>query len=193
MRRLLALTVSALAVALALPAAAAPAESSRAAVVRLALPTDHGEHLEIELRALARAVGSYLTVAVSSCSPGCQAPRYYAGALPKGSLKIDASTADARLDAVVGGLALDVTWRRAERPGVVVGSLHGGGSGEDNTLAVYNGEPARAAVTVPSGSCTTDATVGAEHEVSTSAAGNHTAAPLSRLRLRPTGAPTCGG
>ncbi|MBK5306764.1 MAG: hypothetical protein JJD92_08780 [Frankiaceae bacterium] len=191
MRRLLALALPLVAAAGVLPAVAAPAESSRAAVVRIALPTDDGEHLEVELRAIARSSASYLAVSVTFCDPDCQGPRYYAGALPKGSLTADADTAAAHLEAVIGGIPFEVTWRPAERSGAVVGSLHGGGSGADSTFAIYNGAPATAVVTISTGDCTTDATVGDEHEVSTSAAGNDIAAPLSRLRLRPTDAPSC--
>jgi hypothetical protein len=191
MRRLIALAVPLVAAVGVLPATAAPVESSRAAVVRVTLPYDDGRELRLELRAIARPAGAFLAVSVMTCDPECQMPRYYAGALPKGSLTIASDTADAHLDAVLGRIPFEVTWRPDAREAAVVGSLHGGGTDENSTYAVYNGAPATAAVTLPTGACKADATVGDEHEISTSPAGNDAAAPLSRLRLRPPGAPVC--
>jgi hypothetical protein len=190
-RRLLAILLPLVAVAAVQPAGAAPVASSRAAVVRVTLPADDGAQLRVELRAIARATGGYLAVSVTFCDSSCEAPRYYAGALPKGSLSIAADSAKAHLEAVIGGLPFEITWRPAERPGAVVGSLHGGGSGEDNTFAAYSGDPATAAVMISTHGCATDATVGDEHEISTSATGNDVYAPLARLRLRTTRAPGC--
>jgi hypothetical protein len=191
MRRTLGTTVALVAVALALPAAAAPVESSRAAVVRLTLPADDGDELRVTLGAVSRAAGPFLVVTVTACDSHCASPRYYEGRLPKGSLKVSPDSADAHLEAVIGGVPFEVTWRPDDRPGAVVGSLHGGGSSESSRFAVYNGDPAVAALTVSTGSCRTNATVGNEHEVSVGSSGNVTASPLSRLRLRPAGAPSC--
>jgi hypothetical protein len=191
MRRLLALALPLVAAAGVLPATAAPVESSRAAVVRVTLPGDDGDQLRLEIRAIARSAGAFLAVSVMSCDPACQAPRYYAGTLPKGSLTISSNAADAHLKATIGRIPFEVTWRPDPQDGAVVGSLHGGGTDQNSTYAVYNGSPATAAVTISTGTCKADATVGDEHEISTSPAGNDASAPLSRLRLGPTGAPVC--
>jgi hypothetical protein len=192
MRHLLVVTVSVFAALTVQPAGAAPVESSRAAVARMTLPGEDGAQWTLELRAISRASGASLAVAVSSCNPDCEPPRQYAGALPKGSLAIDGDAAKAHLDAVLGGLPVSVTWQPASDSGVVVGTLHGGGSDESMAFAVYNGSPATAEVRVRTTACRTAATVGDEHEVSTSPAGNTAALPLSRLRLRATGGPRCG-
>ena len=191
MRRLLVTTVSVLAVALALPATAAPVESSRAAVARVTLPGDDGDEVRVTLQAISRASGPFLSVIVTACDPECVSPRYYEGALSKGSLKVSPDSAEAHLEAVIGGVPFEVTWRPDERPGAVVGSLHGGGSDGSSRFAVYNGDPAVAALTVSTGSCRTNSTVGSMHELSHGSEGNAAASPLSRLRLRPTGAPSC--
>ena len=194
MRRLVLLSLPLLAAAVTVPASAGPVETSRLAVASFAVPTYGGDELRVEVRALDGAGADLVRVAVSRCDDGdCAFPRYYQGALPAGALRLSADAASGHLDAVLGGLAVDVAWTPdAGDPAVVIGGIEGGGGDTDSSFSTYNAQPATARVALPSGSCTGRGAVGDEARVSTGG-GNGSAAPLSRLRLRAVDAPTCGG
>ena len=193
MRRLVTLSVPVLVAAVALPAGAAPVATSRVAAVRFAAPTADGDRLELEVRATVHGSAEQLAVSVTRCAATCAQPRVFAGALPAGSLVVDGQRATARLDAAIGGVALRVTWSPDTGTGVVVGGIQGGGSETGSGFTTYRGDPAVTTVLLGDGSCRGTGSVGDEVDVATSDAGDTTTVPLSRLRLRDVGAPTCGG
>ena len=195
MRRLVLLSLPAAALAAVLPASAAPVDTGRIAVAGFSLPASGGDHLQVSLRAVSAPDGDLLRVDVTRCDDdGCTPPRSYEGRLPKGALAIDPEAATGRLEAVVGGLDLTVAWTPdAGAPAVVIGGLSGGGNSENSAFSTYNAEPARAVVTLPGGHCADEgAAVGDEVRASVGNGSNAAATPLSRLRLRAPGAPTCG-
>jgi hypothetical protein len=175
------------------PANAAPVSSGRLAAVGFTLPVADQVTLEVEVRAVDSDT-DVVTVAVQRCDPDCAPARSFEGVLPTGALTVDGEAASARLATTLGGLPLEVTWTpRDGAPSAVVGGITGGGTGEDNGFTSYLGVPAATAVTLPSGACKGRGAVGDAVRVATSDAGNGGASPLSGLRLRAAGAPTCAG
>jgi hypothetical protein len=193
MRRLLALALPLVALCGLVPAAAAPVATERMAAVRITLPAADGDRVELQLWAVAGARGDRLEVASTHCGTRCTAPVYYAGRLARGGLRVDPAAAEARLTAIVGGIALDVTWAPAAGTGVVAGGLRGAGNDNGSVFAVYRGDPAVATVRTDVGGCRGSAYVGDELSVWTSDAGDPSSEPLSRLRLAAVGAPVCEG
>ena len=191
MHRSVALAVPVLLAAAMAPATAAPVSSGRLAAVAFTVPVSDEVTLEVEVRAV-DSDADYVTVAVSRCELDCAPPRYYEGALPTGALQVDAEAATARLEATLGGLPLQVSWTpRDGAPAAVIGGIAGGGRDQDNGFTTYLGVPASTALTLPSGACEGRGAVGDAVRVVTSDGGNGAAAPLSRLRLRAVGTPTC--
>jgi hypothetical protein len=186
-----ALAVPLLLAAAMAPATAAPVSSGRLAAVAFTVPVDDEVTLGVEVRAV-DSDADYVTVAVTRCDPDCAPARFFEGPVPTGALTVDGDAASARLETVLGGLPVQVTWTPQDgAPSAVIGGIAGGGTGEDNGFTSYLGVPASTAVTLPSGACKGRGAVGDAVRVVTSDAGNGGAAPLSRLRLRPAGAPTC--
>jgi hypothetical protein len=193
MRRLFALTLPAVLAVLAVPAGAAPVTASRVAAVRFAVPLAEGDRLELDVRASAHGSTDVLTLAVAECADTCGQPRVFASALPAGALSVDGQRATARLDAVISGLALRVSWVPDTGTAVVLGGLRGGGSGPDAGFTTYRGDPAVTTVTIGDRSCKGTGSVGDQVDVATSDAGDPSVEPLSRLRLGSSAAPLCGG
>jgi len=193
MHRSVALAVPLLLAAAVVPASAAPASASRVAAVRFAVPTAAGDRLDVELRATAHGSSDSISVSVMRCAATCVQPRVFAGALPVGALVIDGQRATATLDAALGGTGVRVRWSPDTGTGLVAGGLRGGGSGADTGVTTYRGDPATTTVSLGDGACHGTGSVGDEVDVATSDAGDTTVEPLSRLRLRDLGAPTCGG
>jgi hypothetical protein len=187
-----ALAVPLLLAAAMAPATAAPVSSGRLAAVAFTVPVSDEVTLQVQLRAV-DTDADYATVAVSRCEDGDCAPvRYYEGTLPSGALQVDPGSATATLDTTLGGLPIRVTWTPQDgAPAAAIGGIDGGGRGEDNGFTTYLGVPAATAVTLPSGVCKGRGAVGDAVRVVTSDAGNGSASPLSRLRLRAAGTPTC--
>ena len=186
-----ALAVPLLVVAAVAPAAAAPVSSGRLAAVHFSVPLSDELRLEVELRAV-DTDADYATVAVSRCDADCAPVRFYEGALPDGALTVDADAASATLDTTLGGLPLHVTWTPQDGgPSAVIGGTDFGGRGGDNGFTTYLGAPATTALTLASGACKGSGAVGDAVRVVTSDAGNGSASPLTTLRLRAAGPPTC--
>ena len=192
MHRSVTLAVPLLVVAAVAPAIAAPVSSGRLAAVRFSVPVSDERRLEVELRAV-DTDADYATVSVARCDgDDCAPVRFYEGALPDGALTVDADAASATLDTTLGGLPLHVTWTPQDGgPSAVIGGTDFGGRGGDNGFTTYLGAPATTALTLPSGACKGRGAVGDAVRVVTSDAGNGSASPLTTLRLRAAGAPTC--
>jgi hypothetical protein len=193
MRRLVLATVPAVALALALPAGAAPVSTGRIAAVRFALPLEEGGQLQLEVSATASSAGDRIEVAVRQCQDGsCSAPLYYAGPLAPGSLQIDPTTAAGRLRTTAGGLTLALDWSPVPPGTAVVGGTHGGGTDGDLAFTVTRVDPAAASVVLDDGACKGSGTVGDEVRIEVPEGSAGDTVPLRRLRL-PAGAPVCTG
>jgi hypothetical protein len=191
MRRLVSVTLSALAVTLAVPAAAAPVSTGRIASVRFHLQPADGVRLDIEVSAVSSSAGDQIEVAVERCERGtCGYPEYYAGPLAAGAVQLDPKTAAGRLRTVVGGVSLAVSWSPVPPGTAVVNGAHGGGTGDQMAFVVARMDPAAAHVVLQDNGCKGAGTVGDEVriEVPEGAAGD--TVPLRTLRL-PAGPPVC--
>jgi hypothetical protein len=193
MRRLLCVTIAILAVALCLPAAAAPVSTGRVATARFQLQPDDGVVLHLEVTATVLSAGDRMEVGVQRCEDGaCAAPVYYAGMLPKGALTIDAKSAAGTLRTVVGGLDLSLDWSPVPAGTAVVGGMHGGGTDGDMAFTISRVDPAAATVLLDGAGCKGAGAVGDAVRVEVPEGSNGPTVPLRRLRLR-AGAPVCGG
>jgi hypothetical protein len=194
MRRLLVSSALLPAALWVVPAAAAPVSSGRLAAVRFSVPAGEGDRLQVELRAVRGSEGDRLRVAVQRCdAAGCASPRYFDGPLPAGALTVSPDSPDARLHAVIGGLALRAAWSPDPSSGAVLGGLEGGGTDAGFVEDAYRADPARVLLEVAGGSCRGAGAVGDDVRLSAPDGTLGDAAPLGALHLAASGSPACNG
>lgn len=192
MRRLLAPALVLLALS-TVPAAAAPLSTGRVAAVTFTLSPEPGVQLTVEVVAESTSAGNRLEVGVTRCEDGqCVSPRYFAGALPNGTLTIDPKTAQARLETTVSGLRVSAVFVPGPSGPFFNAGGHGGGTDADLAFSEYRMDRATATLVLDGARCTGPARVGdlVRIELPEGSAGD--TEPLSRLRL-PSAAPVCSG
>ena len=173
--------------AVATTAHAAPVTQSRIAVADLRLGLARGHYVDVSLHLTSPDGVERLRVETQRCGTnGCAPVEAFVGAV--GGSVVSAASADARLHAVLDGLALTVTWVADDAGTVVIGGTRIDGNDDGDTLATYNGSPATVHLALGDTSCATGGAVGDEVRVSDSA--SEGALPLSELEL-PNGTLTC--
>jgi hypothetical protein len=163
------------------------------ASVSFALNPEDGVTVDVDVTAVTSTAGDRIEVGVRRCVDGtCDYPQYYAGALPRGAVTIDASAAVAKLRTVVGGVELSATWAPGPAGTVVVSGSHGGGTDGDLAFEAYRVDPATTHLVLDDVGCNGAGQVGDEVRVESAEGSLGDAVPLRRLRL-PRTPPVCKG
>lgn len=175
------------ALAAAVPAGLAdspPVDEGRFATAAITVALPSGDELSLGLRAIAGRAGDQLLLSTARCDDNGCATGERAGALPRGALTIDPSTADARLQVNLGGQPLRITWRAIHDGSVVVGGVEAGGAGGSVEASSYEGSPAAVTVDYLGGRCRDTGGVGDGVALDSSdATGTPAAAPLAKMQV----------
>jgi hypothetical protein len=189
MRRALITTVGLAALAAAAApvlAAPAPVDEGRTAGIQVTTKLPGGDTLQLDISASELSSGSELVIDTERCDSdgaGC-ITKTYAGALPAGALTISASDPQARLNTILDGRPLLITWKPQADGGYSAGAGTLEGDGPDTFANEYAGTSADVAVSYDDAGCQGVGGVGDGVVVDTSSvSGTEVARPLGSLNL----------